>query len=100
MKDSNTTIGRRGFLKTGAALSGGLIISFVVIMKLLIHLGHFAPFWEAFAFSVNYAVGFILIVVSAKNTGPFLVIMIYMPATFVTPSCVPIMRKAGLIVSA
>ncbi len=44
-----------------SSCGGGLIISFVVIIKLLIHLGHFAPFWEAFAFSVNYAVGFILI---------------------------------------
>ncbi|MES2621385.1 MAG: hypothetical protein V4615_11100 [Bacteroidota bacterium] len=44
-----------------ASCGGGLIISFVVIIKLLIHLGHFAPFWEAFAFSINYSIGFILI---------------------------------------
>lgn len=40
---------------------GGLVICFVVIVKLFIHRAHFAPFWEAMAYSLNYAAGFISI---------------------------------------
>ncbi len=40
---------------------GGAIISFVVIIKVFIHHAHFAPLWEAVAFSLNYAIAFILI---------------------------------------
>jgi site-specific recombinase len=40
---------------------GGFIISFVVIIKVLIHHAHFAPLWEAVAFSLNYAIAFIII---------------------------------------
>src|SRR5690554_5079835 len=43
----------------------------------------------------SLAVGFTLMVVSAKNTGPVLVIKIYIPAILLTPSSVPITCKAG-----
>ena len=45
------------------------------------------------------AVGLKLTVVSARNSGPFLVSIRYMPAIFFTPSSVPIVCKAGLMVS-
>lgn len=44
-----------------ASCKGGLIISFIVIFKVFIHDLHAAPFWEAVLFSLNYAMGFILI---------------------------------------
>jgi site-specific recombinase len=42
-----------------SSCGGGLIVSTTVIMKLLIHEAHFAPFWEAVAYSLNYALAFI-----------------------------------------
>lgn len=44
-----------------ASCKGGIIIAFVVIFKVFIHDLHAAPFWEAVLFSLNYAMGFILI---------------------------------------
>lgn len=50
-----------------AACGGGVIISFVVIFKILIHHAHYAPFWEAVMYSLNYAMGFILIHVTHSS---------------------------------
>ncbi len=44
-----------------SAMKGGFIISFIVIIKSLLHFIRFAPFWQGFAYSINYAFGFILI---------------------------------------
>ncbi len=44
-----------------ASCGGGVIIAFVVILKIFIHHSHAAPFWEAVLFSLNYAAGFIMI---------------------------------------
>lgn len=44
-----------------ASCKGGFIISLIVILKVFIHDFHAAPFWEAVLFSLNYAMGFILI---------------------------------------
>lgn len=44
-----------------ASCKGGIIINFVVLLKVYIHHLHAAPFWEAVLFSLNYAAGFILI---------------------------------------
>lgn len=44
-----------------ASCKGGFIISLIVILKIFIHDFHAAPFWEAVLFSLNYAMGFILI---------------------------------------
>jgi site-specific recombinase len=50
-----------------AAMQGGVIIAFVVLVKLFIHRAGFAPFWEAMAYSLNYALGFILIHVTGSS---------------------------------
>jgi len=44
-----------------ASCKGGVIIAFVVILKIFIHHSHVAPFWEAVLFSLNYSAGFIII---------------------------------------
>ncbi len=44
-----------------SAMGGGVIISFVAIIKNLFHFIKMAPFWQGFAYSVNYAAGFITI---------------------------------------
>lgn len=44
-----------------SAMSGGLIIVFVAILKTLLHKLPMAPFWQGFIYSVNYSVGFIAI---------------------------------------
>lgn len=44
-----------------SAMWGGLIVCFVVIIKLLQTKWSFAPFWQGFAYSINYSTGFILI---------------------------------------
>jgi site-specific recombinase len=43
------------------ALGGGFIVAFLCIFKARIGNQHFAPFWEAFLFAMNYSLGFILI---------------------------------------
>ncbi len=49
---------RRMFL---SAAGGGIIISFIGIIKNLLGNLSFAPFWQSFLYGVNYATGFILI---------------------------------------
>ncbi|MCW3127854.1 MAG: hypothetical protein JWO03_3512, partial [Bacteroidetes bacterium] len=44
-----------------SACGGGFIISFMVIIKLLTHHLALPPLWEAIAYSVNYATGFVII---------------------------------------
>jgi site-specific recombinase len=57
---------RKGFYKMiGSAMSGGLIISFIAILKNLIGKLKLAPIPQGFLYSVNYSIGFILI----ENTG-------------------------------
>lgn len=50
-----------------AALKGGVIVAFVVLIKLFIHHVGFAPFWEAVAYSLNYAIGFIVIHITGSS---------------------------------
>jgi site-specific recombinase len=50
-----------------SACGGGIIISFIVIFKILIHHAGYAPFWEAIAYSLNYAFGFILIHITGST---------------------------------
>lgn len=45
----------------GYALGGGFIVAFLCIFKARISIQHFAPFWEAFFFGLNYSLGFIMI---------------------------------------
>jgi site-specific recombinase len=44
-----------------SALGGGVIISFIGILKNLLGKLKFAPFWQGFLYSTNYSLGFILI---------------------------------------
>ncbi len=44
-----------------SACGGGVIISFIAILKTLISKLAIAPFWQAFLYSTNYSLGFILI---------------------------------------
>ena len=44
-----------------SACGGGLIVSFMVIIKLMTHHAGFPPLWEALLYSLNYAGGFVLI---------------------------------------
>lgn len=44
-----------------SAMSGGLIICFVAILKILLGKIHMAPFWHGFTYSVNYSLGFVAI---------------------------------------
>ncbi|MEP7170142.1 MAG: hypothetical protein ABI855_12285 [Bacteroidota bacterium] len=44
-----------------SAMGGGLIVAFLVILKVFAHHLHLAPFGEAFAYSMLYASGFIAI---------------------------------------
>lgn len=44
-----------------AALGAGLIVSFLVFIKAWIHQIGLPPLWEALFYSINYAVGFLLI---------------------------------------
>ncbi len=50
-----------------SAMGGGVIISFVAIIKSLFHFIRLAPFWQGFAYSVNYAAGFIGIYASGST---------------------------------
>ena len=47
-----------------AAAGGGAIISFIALLKTLLHHLHPAPFWEYFLYGLNYAIGFILLQVT------------------------------------
>ncbi len=44
-----------------SALGGGIIISFIGILKSLLGKLKLAPFWQGFLYSTNYSLGFILI---------------------------------------
>jgi site-specific recombinase len=44
-----------------SAMGGGIIISFIAILKSLIGKLKMAPFWQGFLYSSNYALGFVLI---------------------------------------
>lgn len=44
-----------------SAAGGGFIISFMVIIKMMLHHAELPPLWEGLAYSMNYAGGFILI---------------------------------------
>ncbi|GAB4337633.1 MAG: site-specific recombinase [Flammeovirgaceae bacterium] len=44
-----------------AALGGGLIVAFLVCIKTLVYFLHAPKFWEAFFYSINYSLGFIII---------------------------------------
>lgn len=48
-----------------SAVGGGIIISFIGIVKNLLGKMMLAPFWQGFLYSVNYSLGFILI----QDTG-------------------------------
>ncbi len=48
-----------------SALGGGIIISFIGIIKNLLAKMSLAPFWQGFLYSTNYSLGFILI----QDTG-------------------------------
>jgi site-specific recombinase len=44
-----------------SAAGGGLIVSLMVILKLMIHHAEMPPLWEGLLFSLNYAGGFVLV---------------------------------------
>ena len=44
-----------------SAIKGGFIVCFMVIIKNLLTLLELAPFWQGFAYSLNYSAGFIII---------------------------------------
>jgi site-specific recombinase len=56
------TSGRREYYDMFlSACGGGFIVSFMVIIKLLVHHMNLAPLWEGLAFSINYALGFVVV---------------------------------------
>lgn len=44
-----------------SACGGGFIVSLMVIVKLILHHIELAPLWEGIAYSLNYAIGFVLV---------------------------------------
>jgi site-specific recombinase len=48
-----------------SAINGGIIISFIAVIKNLLTKMKLAPFWQGFLYSCNYSLGFILI----QDTG-------------------------------
>lgn len=44
-----------------SAAGGGLIIAFMVIIKMMLHHAALPPLWEGLMYSLNYAVGFVVI---------------------------------------
>jgi site-specific recombinase len=44
-----------------SAAGGGFIVSFMVIIKLMLHHAKMPPLWEGILFSLNYAGGFVLV---------------------------------------
>lgn len=47
-----------------ASCGGGVIAAFMTFFKILLHHLSLAPFWQAFAYGVNYATGFVAIQIS------------------------------------
>ncbi len=60
-----TTTGKEFWRMFRSAAGGGIIISFIGIIKNLLGKMLMAPFWQAFLYSSNYSLGFILI----QDTG-------------------------------
>lgn len=60
-----TTTRKEFWLMFTSALGGGIIISFIGIIKNLLGKMALAPFWQGFLYSANYSLGFILI----QDTG-------------------------------
>jgi site-specific recombinase len=50
-----------------SSCGGGAIVSVLVILKILLHKAHLAPFWEALSYSLNYAIGFVLIQITGST---------------------------------
>lgn len=48
----------------GSSSKGGVFASLMTLIKIVLHHLSFAPFWQAFAYSINYAAGFVGIQVS------------------------------------
>lgn len=44
-----------------SAAGGGFIVSFMVIIKLFLHHAHLPPLWEGIGYSLNYAIGFVIV---------------------------------------
>jgi site-specific recombinase len=44
-----------------SACGGGFIVSFMVIIKLMVHHFDLPPLWEGLAYSLNYAIGFVIV---------------------------------------
>jgi site-specific recombinase len=44
-----------------SAAGAGVIVGFMALVKILLAKLHLPPFWEAFAFGLNYAAGFVLV---------------------------------------
>jgi site-specific recombinase len=60
--DSYITSSRNEYLAMLlSAMKGGLVISFVAILKNLLGRMALAPFWQGLAYSLNYGVGFVVI---------------------------------------
>jgi site-specific recombinase len=60
--DGYITTTRREYLAMlGSAMKGGMIISFVALGKNLLSRLPLAPFWQGFAYSMNYSIGFVAI---------------------------------------
>jgi site-specific recombinase len=53
-----TTTRREYWQMIKAAMGGGLIISFIAVVKNLLSRLAIAPFWQGFLYSVNYSIGF------------------------------------------
>lgn len=60
-----TTTRKEFFRMFRSAIGGGIIISFIGIIKNLLAKMSLAPFWQGFLYSTNYSLGFILI----QDTG-------------------------------
>ena len=60
-----TTTSKEFWKMFRSALGGGIIISFIGVIKNLLTKMKFAPFWQGFLYSCNYSLGFILI----QDTG-------------------------------
>jgi site-specific recombinase len=42
-----------------SSCGGGVFASFITVIKIILHHLQFAPFWQTFAYSLNYALGFV-----------------------------------------
>jgi len=44
-----------------SAVKGGAFVSVIALLKTLLHFLRLAPFWQAFGYGLNYAVGFVML---------------------------------------